>query len=226
VARDAISARNVSYRLTERGQALAPALRTLAEWGDTRLEKRKVPSKNLPGMFEPERIPAAQNAEDTLALITARHITATMWALQAAGTATGTELARILPGSLTAGRLYAPLSQLVDDELAERTGSHGYRLTGHGRSLAPVFRALSAWAAGRPATSTRKHPIWTTVEQREELVQPPASRRPVVPPGVTIPGPALSATPRVGAKWRPGDLFSHRPVAPLAGALSTGGRTR
>lgn len=226
VARDAVSARNVSYRLTERGQALAPALRTLAEWGDSRLEKRKVPSKNLPGMFEPERIPAAQNAEDTLALITARHVTATMWGLQAAGTATGTELARILPGSLTAGRLYTPLGQLVDDELAERTGSRGYRLTDHGRSLAPVFRALSAWAAGRPATSTRKHPIWSTEEQREALVQPPAPRRPVVLPGVTIPGPALSAAPGPGAKWRPGDLFSHGPAAPLAGAGSTGGRTR
>jgi DNA-binding HxlR family transcriptional regulator len=182
-------------------------------------------------MFEPERIPAAQNAEDALTLITARHITATMWGLQAAGTATSTELARILPGSLTAGRLYAPLGQLVDDELAERTGSRGYRLTDHGRSLAPVFRALSAWAAGRPASSTRRHPIWTTEEQREELVSPPAPRRPVVSPAVTVPaipapGPALSTAPGPRAKWRPGDLFSHGPVAPLAGAGSTGGRAR
>lgn len=226
VERDAVSARNVSYRLTERGQAIAPALRALVEWGDARLEKRKVPSKDLPGMFEPERIPAAQNAEDTLALITARHITAAMWGLQAAGTATGSELAQILPGSLTAGRLYAPLGQLVDDELAERTGSRGYRLTDHGRSLAPVFRSLSAWAAGRPASSARKHPIWTLEEQREELVQPPAPRRPVSLAGVTIPGPALSTAPARGAKWRPGDLFSHSTTAPLAGAGATGGRAR
>nr|WSX75885.1 winged helix-turn-helix transcriptional regulator [Streptomyces sp. NBC_00899] len=226
-ARDARTARSVSYRLTERGQALTPVLQELTAWGDARLEKRRVPSKNIPGMFEPERIPAAQNAEDALALITARHITATMWGLQAAGTATGSELAAILPGSLTAGRLYAPLGQLVDDELAERSGSRGYRLTDHGRSLAPVFRALSAWAAGRPATSARKHPIWTLEEQREELVAPPAPRRPVVLPAMMIPGPALSTAPGPGsAKWRPGDLFSHGTPAPLAGAGATGGRTR
>lgn len=228
VARDAVSVRNVSYRLTDRGQAIAPVLRELAAWGDSRLEKRTVPSTALPGMWEPERIPAAQNAEDALALITARHITATMWGLQAAGTATGSELARILPGSLTAGRLYAPLGQLVDDELAERTGSRGYRLSDHGRSLAPVFRALSAWAAGRPASFTRKHPIWTTQEQREEaLVRPAAPRRPVALSGVRIPGPALSAAPAPRAAWRPGDLFSHgSSTAALAGAGATGGRAR
>lgn len=228
VVRDAVSARNVSYRLSERGQAITPALRALVEWGDARLEKRKVPSKSLPGMWEPERIPAAQNAEDTLALITARHVTAVMWGLQAKGTATGAELAAILPGSLTAGRLYAPLGQLVDDELAERTGSRGYRLTDHGRSLAPAFRSLSAWAAGRPASSARKHPIWTMEERPEEPVQQSAPRRPVVLPGVTIPGPALSTAPAPGsAKWRPGDLFSHgSSAAPLAGAGAMGGRAR
>lgn len=231
VARDAVSARNVSYRLTDRGQAIAPVLRALVEWGDARLEKRKVPSKNLPGMFEPERIPAAQNAEDALALIITRHTAAVMWGLRAAGTATGSELAAILPGSLTAGRLYAPLGQLVDDEFAERAGSRGYRLTDHGRSLAPVFRALSAWAAGRPATSARKHPIWTMEEQQqeEELVRPAAPRRPVALAGVTVPapGPALSTAPGPGAKWRPGDLFSHgSSTTPLAGAGATGGRGR
>ncbi|SEO73890.1 transcriptional regulator, HxlR family [Actinacidiphila rubida] len=230
VAREAVSARNVAYGLTDRGQAIAPVLRALVEWGDARLEKRKVPSKSLPGMWEPERIPAAQNAEDTLALITARHITATMWGLRAAGTATGSELAAILPGALTAGRLYAPLGQLVDDEFAERTGSRGYRLTDHGRSLGPVFRALSAWAAGRPATSARKHPIWTMEEpQQEGPVRPAAPRRPVSLAGVTIPapGPALSTAPGPGAKWRPGDLFSHGgTAAPLAGAGATGGRGR
>jgi DNA-binding HxlR family transcriptional regulator len=182
-------------------------------------------------MFEPERIPAAQNAEDALALITTRHTAAVMWGLRAAGTATGSELAAILPGSLTAGRLYAPLGQLVDDDLAERTGSRGYRLTDHGRSLAPVYRAMSVWAAGRPASSARKHPIWTMEEQQEEegLVRPAAPRRPVVLPGVTIPapGPALSTAPGPGAKWRPGDLFSHgSSTAPLAGAGATSGRGR
>jgi len=229
VDRDAVSTRNVSYRLTERGQALASAVRELVAWGDARLEKRNVPSKHLPGMFEPERIPAAQNAEDTLALITARHITAVMWGLRATGTATCTELAEILPGSLTTARLYPPLGQLVDDEFAERTGSRGYRLTDHGISLGPVFRALSAWAAGRPASSARKHPIWTTEEQQhQEVVRAAVPRRPVVLPGVTIPAPAsaLSTAPGHGAKWRPGDLFSHAPAAPLAGAGATAGRGR
>ena len=150
-----------------------------------------------------------------------------MWGLQAGGTSTATELAGRLPGSLTAGRLYAALGQLVDDGLAERSGSRGYWLTDHGRSLAPVFRALSAWAAGRPATAARKHPIWATEEQREELVRPPAPRRPVALAGVTIPSPALSTAPGPGsAKWRPGDLFSHGAPAAPAGAGSTGGRAR
>jgi DNA-binding HxlR family transcriptional regulator len=229
VERDAISARNVSYRLTDRGQALAPVLAALSAWGDARLEKRKVPSKSIPGMWEPERIPVAQNAEDTLALITARHAAAAMWGLQAGGASTATELAERRPGSLSAGRLYSVLGQLVDDELAERTGSRGFRLTDHGRSLAPVYRAMSAWAAGRPASAARKHPIWATdQEQREETVRPPAPRRPVAPPAVAIPAPApaLSAAPGPGAKWRPGDLFSHGASAPLASAGSMGGRTR
>jgi DNA-binding HxlR family transcriptional regulator len=224
VERRARTARHVSYRLTERGQAIAPVLHELSAWGDARLEKRRVPSTVIPGMWEPERIPAAQNAEDALALITARHVSAVMWGLRAAGPSTGTELARILPGSLTAGGLYAPLGRLVDDELAERTGSRGYRLTDHGRSLAPVYRALSAWAAGRPAASARRHPIWTSEEQREELLQAPARRSVVVPPAV--PGPALSTDPAPGARWRPGDLFSHSSPALLAGAGATGGRTR
>ncbi|WP_225847259.1 winged helix-turn-helix transcriptional regulator [Streptomyces sp. HPF1205] len=228
VDRDALSVHNVTYRLTDRGQALAPVLSALATWGDTRLEKRKVPSRTIPGMWEPERIPAAQNAEDTLALITARHTAAVMWLLQAAGTSTATDLAQGLPGPLTAGRLYPVLSQLVDDGLAERSGSRGYCLTAHGRSLAPVYRCLSAWAAGRPASAARKHPIWSAAEaEREEMVRPPSPRRPVPLAGVSIPAPALSAVSGPGSpKWRPGDLFSHGAPAPLAGAGAMGGRAR
>lgn len=229
VDRDALSARNVSYRLTDRGQALAPVLAALATWGDARLEKRTVPSRAIPGMWEQERIPAAQNAEDTLALITARHTTAVMWLLQAAGRAsTAADLAERLPGPLTAGRLYPVLSQLVDDELAERSGSRGYRLTAHGRSLAPVYRALSAWAAGRPASTARKHPIWSAAdEQRQDMLRPPSPRRPAPLTGMPVSaGPALSTAPGPGPKWRPGDLFSHSAPAPLAGVAAMGGRAR
>jgi DNA-binding HxlR family transcriptional regulator len=222
VDRHAFSVRNVSYRLTDRGLALAPVLSALATWGDVNLAKRKVPSKTVPGMWEEERIAPAQSAEDTLVLITARHAAAALWGLRTAGTATATELAENLPGFLTAGRLYPVLGQLVYDQLAERTGSRGFRLTDHGHSLAPVFRALSAWAAGRPASAARRHPIWTVTEQPQEMVRPPSLRRRAAPVAAA-PIPALRTAPGPGTvKWRPGDLFSH--AASSAGV--TGGRIR
>ncbi|MEC3997180.1 winged helix-turn-helix transcriptional regulator [Actinacidiphila sp. DG2A-62] len=226
VDRVAVTSRNVSYCLTERGQALAPVVSELARWGDTRLEKRKVPS-TIPGMWEPERIPAAQNAEDTLALITARSAAAALWGLRAGGTSTATDLASRLPGALTATRLYPVLHQLVDDGLVERTGSRGFGLTDHGRSLAPVFRALSAWAAGRPASAARRHPIWAAGEQREPMLRLAAPRRAVETTPAGVLPPALSTAPGTVSppRWRPGDLFSHS-ASPLVGAGATGGRSR
>lgn len=82
---------------------------------------------------------------------------------------------------------------------------------------------MSAWAAGRPLADADHHPVWgqdpapsrtepgTWITNQSRLSAAPAS---------TPAAPVLPAQPPV-AKWKAGDLFSHRiparTVAPAGG---------
>jgi DNA-binding HxlR family transcriptional regulator len=221
VERTEYAPRHVTYGLTGRGAELLPVLAVIASWGDTHLEKTLVASKAT-GTMELERIPPAQNIDDTLALIAPRHATPILWTLQARGSASAKTLAtEAMPGyGLTA--VYKPLDRLVADGLVTATGSGDFQLSASGQALAPVFQAISVWAtaplaeARRPrgqgaAPSQNRSGPWATTPTR--LPAPTA-------PAASSAGPALTTTPD-GPAWKSNDLFSHRiparPITPAGG---------
>ncbi|MBV9026220.1 MAG: winged helix-turn-helix transcriptional regulator [Streptomycetaceae bacterium] len=228
VERTAYTPRHVTYGLTDRGTALMPVLTVIAAWGEAHLEKDMVPHPAT-GKLEPERIPAAQNIEDALALITPRHATPLLWALQVQGTASATSLAAAAMPDRGIPSVYPPLRQLVDDGLVEVThgGSH-FQLSAYGRALAPVYRAISAWAAEDPSATADTHPVWGQTPAPPRTQPGPwittPSRLPA-PPAVAPAAPALSIQPPAAA-WKTDDLFSHQiPAHPLA-LCSAGGPRR
>ncbi|MEU1477133.1 winged helix-turn-helix transcriptional regulator [Streptomyces sp. NPDC005760] len=209
-------ARNhVTYGLTARAAELLPVLTVIAAWGDEHLEKEFVRNART-GATEPERIASAQNAEDTIALISPRHATPILWALKARGAASAKALAAEAMPTYGLPAVYLPLDRLVADGLvinrSTAAGAGEYQLTATGRALAPVFQSLSAWAAGRPLGTAGAHPLWG---------QKPASARTRSGPWLTtqtrLPAPAGPAAPSATAPvWRAGDLFSHQiPTRPL-----------
>jgi DNA-binding HxlR family transcriptional regulator len=224
VERTEYDARHVSYGLTERGTALLPVLTVIAAWGNTHLEKNLVRNRHT-GQMEPERIPAAQNIEDTLVLITPRHATAILWVLQARGASSALSLAgAAMPGYHPTG-VHPRLRRLVADGLVKHADGSNYQLSAQGRALAPAYRALSAWAAGRPLTDAETHPVWGTAAAPSRSApgtwvtnQPRQAHVPLPPP---VPqAPDLTTQPQA-ASWRSGDLFSHqipaRPISPAGG---------
>ncbi|KMS67725.1 hypothetical protein ACM01_41635 [Streptomyces viridochromogenes] len=222
VERTEYAPRHVTYGLTIRGAELMPVLTVIASWGDTYLEKALVANKTTGGM-EPERIPPAQNIDDTLALIVPRHATPILWSLQARGRASAKTLAtEAMPGYGLTG-VYKPLDRLVADGLVTATGTGDFQLSASGQALAPVFQAISAWATAPapgarrprgqgPAPSQNRSGPWATTPTRV-----PA---PAVPAGPSA-APALATTPPDAPAWKPSDLFSHqipaRPLSPAGG---------
>ncbi|WP_254650154.1 helix-turn-helix domain-containing protein [Streptomyces sp. GbtcB7] len=206
--------RHVTYGLTRRGADLIPVLPALATWGDTHLEKPLVRNKTT-GELQPQPIPVAQHIEDTIALISPRHSTPLVWALKTRGPASAKALAAEVMPHYSLSRVYPPLRRVIDDGLAEVTPDGEFQLSASGRALAPVYQALSAWAAGRPLTDV--HPLWgqalTPAQARPGPWLTTQSRQPT-PPAVAAPAlPAKTpATP-----WQASDLFSHQiPARPLA----------
>ncbi|WP_411140957.1 winged helix-turn-helix transcriptional regulator [Streptomyces sp. x-80] len=228
VERTQYTPRHVTYGLTDRGAALIPVLTVIATWGNTHLEKDLVVDKTT-GVAGPERIPPAQNAEDTIMLLTPRHATPILWALQARAGATSAATVRAMAmpdHGLSA--VYPPLRRLAADGLVEIRDTLDVRLSTHGRALAPVYGAVSAWAAGRPLAEAAAHPVWgqgpapsqagpgTWITQESRL---PTAASPAVPAG-----PALSTQPPA-ARWKAGDLFSHQiPARPLSPSPAGGHR--
>uniref|UniRef100_A0AAU2ABF3 Helix-turn-helix transcriptional regulator n=1 Tax=Streptomyces sp. NBC_00093 TaxID=2975649 RepID=A0AAU2ABF3_9ACTN len=222
VERTEYAPRHVTYGLTGHGIELLPVLAQIASWGDTHLEKQLVTSKAT-GELEPERIPPAQNIDDTIALVAPRHATPILMALQARGRASAKTLAaEAMPGyALTA--VYKPLDRLVADGLVTAVGSGDLQLSASGQALGPVFKAIAAWAGlpsaesdplrrrGSAPSQTRSGP-WATTPARH-----PAPAGPAAPSA----RPALATTPPAGPAWRSGDLFSHqipaRPITPAGG---------
>ncbi|MFE4664563.1 winged helix-turn-helix transcriptional regulator [Streptomyces sp. NPDC056716] len=201
-------ARHVTYGLTGRGTDLIQVVKVITTWADTHLEK----DDTAPGPRQPAAADPARDIEDTLVLIAPRHATPILWTLKARTAATAKAVAaEAMPGyGLSAA--YPRLRQLVDDGLVAAGDTGSYRLTASALALAPVYAAVSVWAAGRPLAEAAAHPLWG---------QPLAPSR---QPGTwastqtRLPTPALTT-----AIWRPGDLFSHQPPTPAPALGTTAG---
>ncbi|MGW7303955.1 winged helix-turn-helix transcriptional regulator [Streptomyces sp. NPDC054835] len=227
--RTALSNRHVTYGLTDRGRDLLPTLHALAEYGDQHLDKRLVATKVVKDGKEqvvelPERIPAAQNAEDALALISYKHATPLLWALKERGPSSIVSLRKtVLPG-YSPSAVYPPSHKLIDDRLvtarqldwptgAEDEGME-LRLTDAAHALAPIYRAASTWASGRPNKDSSSHPLWgkarrvgTARSGQWAAYQVRQAPRAVVPV-------AQPPAPAPVKMWRPGDLFSSPMTGP------------
>ncbi|OEV04047.1 hypothetical protein AN219_37455 [Streptomyces nanshensis] len=226
--RGQLNQRHVTYGLTDRGTSLIDVLEVIADWGSTHLEKDSVLDPAT-GQYELERIPRAQDAEDTLGLISPRHATPLLWALRIRGEASARTLASlVMPHSGPTG-IYYPLRQLTDDGLIQRTARDApcYQLTQAGASLAPLYTALSTWAVGKlPTTTGKPHPVWgrqPAAARRQHAAW--ATHQPRTAASLAPAAPAPAPTAEAAPAWRPHDLFSHRqPVRPAAPA--TTGRRR
>ncbi|MGW6742811.1 winged helix-turn-helix transcriptional regulator [Streptomyces sp. NPDC055025] len=216
IERTEYTPRHVTYGLTGRGTEVLPVLKTIAAWGDQYLEKNPVPQA-ASGKAPLRRSVPARDIEDALALLTPRHVPPILWTLRLRETCTARGLAGVVIPVSNWTNIYPPLKQVVDDGLVQSVEGPVYRLSASGEGLAPVFRAVSAWAAGRPLAEADVHPVWghpapgSWVTHQSRLPTPPASQ-------------TLGLTARQApATWQSNDLFSHQiPASPL----SAGGRGR
>jgi DNA-binding HxlR family transcriptional regulator len=211
VERTEHTARHVSYGLTERGTALLPVLPLIVTWAEEHLE-------------QPDRpLPAIEQIEDSLTLLTRRHAAAILWVLKSRGEVSGRALARTVMPNSDWTNVYPPLRQLVADGLVDTDGTGmPYRLSAAGEGLGPVLGALSAWSAGQPLTQAAHHPVWGRA-QATPAPRPWASNQsrpapPTLPPvhhdGVSRPA------------WHHRDLFSHATPARSTAAVPAGGPRR
>ncbi|MGW9356438.1 winged helix-turn-helix transcriptional regulator [Streptomyces diastaticus] len=210
VERTEHTARHVTYGHTERATALLPVLPMIVTWAEEHLEKADRP------------LPAIEQIEDSLTLLTRRHAAAILWVLKSRNEVSGRVLARIVMPSSDWTNIYPPLRQLVADGLADTEGNgRPYRLSAAGDALGPVLGTLSAWSAGQPLDQAAHHPVWG---------QPQAKSKPR--PWVSSPSrPAPAALPparSVGSPpaWHHRDLFSHAAAGRPTGALPAGGPRR
>ncbi|MFF0740565.1 winged helix-turn-helix transcriptional regulator [Streptomyces sp. NPDC004111] len=204
VERTEYSGRHVTYEHTARGTALLPVLPLISTWAEAHLEESERP------------LPAIEQIEDGLTLLTRRHAAAILWVLKARQETSGRALAQtILPtGEWT--NIYPPLRQLVTDGLVDNPGTgQPYRLSAAGQGLAPVLAALSAWAAGRPLAQAAQHPLWGRPQK-------PAASQWVSNP----PRPIPAAAPDRTAAGYSRDLFSHPAARRVQPALPAGGPRR
>ncbi|MDX2531861.1 winged helix-turn-helix transcriptional regulator [Streptomyces scabiei] len=210
VERTEHTARHVTYRHTERGVALLPVLPVIVTWADEHLEKADRP------------LPAIEQIEDSLTLLTRRHAAAILWVLKSREEVSGRALARIVMPSSDGTNVYPPLRQLVADGLVDTDGiGMPYRLSAAGDGLGPVLGALSAWSAGQPLNQAAQHPVWGHPQAK------PAPR-----PWVSTqsrPAPAALPQARTGESspaWHNRDLFSHATTARPKAAIQAGGPRR
>jgi DNA-binding HxlR family transcriptional regulator len=192
--------RHVTYGHTERGAALLPVLPMIVIWAEEHLEAVERP------------LPAIEQIEDSLTLLTRRHAAAILWVLKSRGEVSGRALAQIvMPGSDWTN-VYPPLRQLVSDGLVDTEGmGQPYRLSAAGDGLGPVLGTLSAWSAGQPLKQAAHHPVWGHPQAN------PAPR-----PWISSQSrPAPAALPPANR-----DLFSHAATARPKAAIQVGGPRR
>ncbi|MEV0445812.1 helix-turn-helix domain-containing protein [Streptomyces spectabilis] len=225
VERTEVSSGHVTYGLTGRGAELIPVLSVIAAWGEQHLEQPVITNQVTGRPERVQQVPPAQNAQDTLTLIGPRHATPILWTLKARGPSSAKALSAAIMPDRRISNIYPQVDRLVDDRLLHKDGRL-YDLTGSAHALAPVYQALSAWAAGRPLTG--EHPLWgqqqTAAHARtgpwmttQAHTRAPAAAEPALPTQT----PAAPTT-----LWKPGDLFSHQiPARPLA-LPQTGGPRR
>ncbi|MFJ5546721.1 winged helix-turn-helix transcriptional regulator [Streptomyces sp. NPDC093225] len=217
VERREFEAQTVLYGLSSRGRELLPVLNVIAAWGSSHLEKETVLDPAT-GHRVPKPVPRAQDIEDTLMLIAPRQATPILWALRSRGASSAKAVAATAMPDRHLTNVYQPLARLADDGLVTKDRDGNAELTAAGRALAPVYQALSAWAAGCQPAEAAAHPV---------RAPKPAQ----LPSG---PGAWATARPRVSAvttapsraSWRSGDLFSHTAPARPVGVTPAGGRSR
>ncbi|MEU3549924.1 winged helix-turn-helix transcriptional regulator [Streptomyces longwoodensis] len=202
--------RHVTYGHTERGAALLPVLPMIVTWAEEHLEKTDRP------------IPAIEQIEDSLTLLTRRHAAAILWVLKSREEVSGRALARIVMPSSDWTNVYPPLRQLVADCLIDTEGTgQPYRLSAAGNGLGPVLGALSAWSAGQPLNQAAHHPVWGHPQAKPTPM--PWVSSPSRPAPTSIPP---ARTGESAPAWHHRDLFSHAsPARPMA-AIPAGGPRR
>ncbi|KPC62636.1 winged helix-turn-helix transcriptional regulator [Streptomyces chattanoogensis] len=229
VERTEIAPGHVTYGLTGRGADLMPVLTVIAAWGEAHLEKPLVRNKATGELERATQVAPAQNIEDTLALLGPRHATPLLWALKARGASSAKALAAEAMPGYRLSNVYPQLDRLVEDGLVRKDGIV-FELTANGQALAPVYRALSVWAAGRPLADADTHPLWGQTPSPAQARSGPwlttPSRLPApAAPAAPAAAPALS-THAPATTWKAGDLFSHQiPARPLS-LPSAGGPRR
>lgn len=210
VERTEHTARHVAYGHTERGAALLPVLPVIVTWAEEHLEKADHP------------LPAIEQIEDSLTLLTRRHAAAILWVLKSREEASGRVLARIVMPSSDWTNVYPPLRQLVADGLVDTDGiGMPYRLSAAGHGLGPVLGALSAWSAGQPLHQAARHPVWGRPQARP-APRPWASSQSRLTPAVF----PQARTGEPSPAWHNRNLFSHATTTRLQTALPAGGPRR
>ncbi|WP_432012664.1 winged helix-turn-helix transcriptional regulator [Streptomyces cucumeris] len=210
VERTEITARQVTYRHTDRGTALLPVLPMLATWAEEHLEKADRPLSSI------------EQIEDSLTLLTRRHASAILWVLKSRGEVRGRALARIVMPSSDLTNIYPPLRQLVSDGLVDTDGiGRPYRLSAAGEGLGPVLGTLSAWSAGQPLDQAAQHPLWGHPQAKPAPKQWVSSQSRPAP--VALPP---ARTTGFSPAWHKGDLFSHATTARPKAAIPAGGPRR
>ncbi|MCP3821421.1 winged helix-turn-helix transcriptional regulator [Streptomyces sp. A3M-1-3] len=213
VQRTEHTSRHVTYGHTDRGAALLPVLPLIVTWAEQHLEKADPP------------LPAIEQIEDSLTLLTRRHAAAILWVLKSREEVSGRALARIVMPSSDWTNIYPPLRQLVADGLVDTDGiGQPYRLSDAGDGLAPVFGALSAWSAGHPLAQAARHPVWG----RPDAAPAPkkwVSNQSRLPAPTAAPAP-VRAGQTSPLTWQNRDLFSHAATARPKAAVPAGGPRR
>ncbi|MEU4486651.1 helix-turn-helix domain-containing protein [Streptomyces purpurascens] len=204
------TSRHVTYGHTERGAALLPVLPMIVTWAEEHLERADRP------------LPAIEQIEDSLTLLTRRHAAAILWVLKSREEVSGRGLARIVMPSSDWTNVYPPLRQLVADGLVDTDGiGRPYRLSTAGDGLGPVLGTLSAWSAGQPLNQAAHHPVWGH-PQAKSAPKPWLSS----PPRQALTALPLTRTGKSAPTWNHRDLFSHAATARPKAAIHAGGPRR
>ncbi|MEU0204338.1 MULTISPECIES: winged helix-turn-helix transcriptional regulator [unclassified Streptomyces] len=210
VERTEHTARHVTYGHTERGAALLQVLPMIVTWAEEHLEKGDRP------------LPAIEQIEDSLTLLSRRHAAAILWVLKSREGVSGRALARIVMPSSDWTNVYPPLRQLVADGLVDTDGiGRPYRLSAAGDGLAPILGALSAWSAGQPLNQAAQHPVWGH-PQAKPAPRPWISSQSRSAPAALPQARAGGSSPA----WHHRDLFSHATTARPKAAIHAGGPRR